>query len=147
MTLRHQPRRTITGDVEIVDMVFDFVRATMPYDYRFTCNAQQWDEAERICVALEGPMISLGVQRNAETEMIAAGRCRRTLMPNRQYQWREHRPGLDPDLDKIVARRFGSKHDRPCRNPDMLSCARAQCQFENECQDQEFTPGANGEHK
>lgn len=59
--LRHYPRRAMTGDVEIVDREFDFVRAILPYDYRFTCNAQQWDEAERICQALEGPMVSHGV--------------------------------------------------------------------------------------
>lgn len=53
----------MTGDMEIVDREFDFVRAVLPYDYRFTCNAQQWDEAERICAALEGPMISQGVAR------------------------------------------------------------------------------------
>lgn len=58
--MRHFARRTATGDIQIVDREFDFVRAVMPYDYRFTCNAQQWDEAERICKALEGPMISLG---------------------------------------------------------------------------------------
>jgi hypothetical protein len=57
---RHYPRRAITGELEIVDRQFDFVRAVLPYDYRFTCNAQQWDEAERICAALEGPMISQG---------------------------------------------------------------------------------------
>jgi hypothetical protein len=59
--MRHYPRRAMTGDLEIVDREFDFVRAVLPYDYRYTCNAQQWDEAERICKALEGPMISLGV--------------------------------------------------------------------------------------
>jgi hypothetical protein len=57
--MRHYPRRRVTsGDLEIVDREFDFVRAILPYDYRFTCNAQQWDEAKRICEALEGPMIS-----------------------------------------------------------------------------------------
>lgn len=59
--MRHYPRRSITGDMEIVDREFDFVRAVLPYDYRFTCNAQQHDEAERICQALEGPMISQGI--------------------------------------------------------------------------------------
>lgn len=59
--LRHYPRRNITGAMEIVDREFDWVRCIMPYDYRFTCNAQQWSEAARICEALEGPMISLGV--------------------------------------------------------------------------------------
>lgn len=63
MTERHYPRRTFDGSIEIVDREFDFVRAVLPYDYRFTCNAQQWDEAERICQALEGPMISGGVVR------------------------------------------------------------------------------------
>lgn len=60
-TLRHYSRRTIDGAIEIVDREFDFVRAILPYDYRFTCNAQQWAEAERICKTLEGPMASLGV--------------------------------------------------------------------------------------
>jgi hypothetical protein len=59
--MRHQSRRAITGEIEIVDTEFNFVRAILPYDYRFTCNSQQWDEAERICQALEGPMASLGV--------------------------------------------------------------------------------------
>jgi hypothetical protein len=51
------------GGLEIVDRQFDFVRAVLPYDYRYTCNAQQWDEAGRICQVLEGPMISGGVVR------------------------------------------------------------------------------------
>jgi hypothetical protein len=59
--LRHYPRRNITGGMEIVDRQFDFVRAILPYDYKYTCNSQQWDEAKRICEALEGPMISQGV--------------------------------------------------------------------------------------
>jgi hypothetical protein len=54
----------MTGAIEIVDRQFDFVRAILPYDYRYTCNAQQWNEAERICQALEGPMPSLGVVFN-----------------------------------------------------------------------------------
>lgn len=61
--LRHYIRTTAFGELEIVDRQFDFVRARLPYDYRFTCNAQQHDEAERICKALEGPMMSLGVVR------------------------------------------------------------------------------------
>ena len=65
--MRHIPRRqdSTGGTIEIVDTEFDFVRALLPYDYRFTCNAQQWDEAQRICEALEGPMISQGVIRVA----------------------------------------------------------------------------------
>lgn len=50
---RHYARRAVTGEIEIVDREFDFVRAVLPYDYRYTCNAQQWSEAERICMALE----------------------------------------------------------------------------------------------
>jgi hypothetical protein len=61
MMMRHYARRNVTGAMEIVDREFDFVRAILPYDYRYTCNAQQWDEAERICQALESPMISKGV--------------------------------------------------------------------------------------
>ena len=59
--LRHYPRRNLTGGMEIVDRQFDFVRAILPYDYKYTSNAQQWDEAHRICQALEGPMIAQGV--------------------------------------------------------------------------------------
>lgn len=62
MTYRHYARRN-DSNVEIVDRQFDFVRAVLPYDYRYTCNAQQMEEAARICEALEGPMISLGVVR------------------------------------------------------------------------------------
>lgn len=61
--MRHYPRRTIDGRLEIVDREFNFVRAVLPYDYRYTCNAQQYDEAERICLALEGPMIAGGIVR------------------------------------------------------------------------------------
>jgi hypothetical protein len=59
--LRHYPRRNIFGTLEIVDRQFDFVRAILPYDYRYTSNAQQWTEAEKICKALEGDMIAQGV--------------------------------------------------------------------------------------
>ena len=58
--MRHYGRRNVTGDIEIVDREF-FIRAILPYDYRFTCNADQWDQAERICAALEGPMASQGI--------------------------------------------------------------------------------------
>jgi len=62
---RHYPRRGLTLEtsscIEIVDREFDFVRCVLPYDYRFTSNSQQWDEANRICAALEGPMSALGV--------------------------------------------------------------------------------------
>jgi hypothetical protein len=60
--LRHYARRAFTtGEIEILDREFDFVRVVLPYDYRWTCNAQQWDEAERICRVLEESMVSLGV--------------------------------------------------------------------------------------
>lgn len=62
--LRHYARRGETdcgSAVEIVDRQFNFIRCILPYDYRWTSNSQQWDEAERICAALEGPMQALGV--------------------------------------------------------------------------------------
>ena len=62
--LRHFPRRSMDGaggEIEIVDREFEFVRAILPYDYRFTSNADQWEHARRICEALEGPMSSQGV--------------------------------------------------------------------------------------
>ena len=59
--LRHYPRRNIMGDMEIVDRQFDWVRCVLPYNYAYTCNAQQYREADLICLALEGPMESFGV--------------------------------------------------------------------------------------
>lgn len=60
--LRHYPRRAVkSGAMEIVDREFDFVRCVLPYDYRYTGNSQQWEEAAKICRALEGPMQALGV--------------------------------------------------------------------------------------
>jgi hypothetical protein len=61
--LRHYARRAITGDLEIVDRQFGFVRCILPYDYAYTSNAQQWIEAERICKALEGPMSAQGIAK------------------------------------------------------------------------------------
>ena len=61
--MRHYPRRNINGEIEIVDREFNFIRAILPYDYRWACNAQQWDEAHRICTVLEGSMISQGIAR------------------------------------------------------------------------------------
>jgi hypothetical protein len=60
--LRHYPKRVGPGgQLGIVDRQFDFVRCVLLYDYRYTCNAQQWREARLICEALEGPMESLGI--------------------------------------------------------------------------------------
>jgi hypothetical protein len=61
--MRHVARRAISGEIQIVDTQFNWVRVVLPYDYRFTCNADQWDHAERICAALEGPMASKGIVR------------------------------------------------------------------------------------
>lgn len=61
--LRHFSRPAMDGAIEIVDREFEFVRAILPYDYRFTSNADQWEHAQRICEALEGPMSSKGVVR------------------------------------------------------------------------------------
>jgi hypothetical protein len=65
--LRHYARRDWTGNMEIVDRQFDFVRAILPYNYAYTSNAQQHDEAQRICEALEGPMSALGIVRLPES--------------------------------------------------------------------------------
>ena len=49
-------------------------------------------------------------------------------------EWRHHVPGADPELDVIVARRFGSRHEKPCARPDILTCALWECQSINRCQ-------------
>jgi hypothetical protein len=59
--LRHFAQRTMMGEIEIVDRKFNFVRCILPYDYAYTSNGQQLDEAKRICRALEGPMSALGI--------------------------------------------------------------------------------------
>lgn len=48
--------------------------------------------------------------------------------------WHVHHPGQDPKLDKIIALRFGSEHAKPCKKPDMLTCAKWECQKANCCQ-------------
>jgi hypothetical protein len=48
--------------------------------------------------------------------------------------WRLYVEGADPELDKIVWRRFGRDHDKPCRRPEMLTCAMWKCQRANQCQ-------------
>jgi hypothetical protein len=40
-----------------------------------------------------------------------------------------------PPADDPVWRRFGREHDKPCRRPEVLTCALCECQRANECQD------------
>lgn len=35
--------------------------------------------------------------------------------------------------DEIVRRRFGSRHEKPCINPSVLTCAKVKCQLANRC--------------
>jgi hypothetical protein len=57
-----------------------------------------------------------------------------------KFKWGVYHPGLDPEIDKIVRRRFGRDHDRPCNNPDMLTCAMPECQYADACQASRFQP-------
>jgi hypothetical protein len=41
-------------------------------------------------------------------------------------------PQTEPD--EITARRFGRNHDRPCNDPNTLTCSFYECQKCNECQ-------------
>jgi hypothetical protein len=38
-----------------------------------------------------------------------------------------------PVSEKIVLRRFGRFHDKPCDNPNTLTCAMPECQIANRC--------------
>ncbi len=38
------------------------------------------------------------------------------------------------DRREIVKRRFGSAHDKPCKQPTTITCALWRCQYANECQ-------------
>ncbi|MGY4622000.1 hypothetical protein ACVWZ4_007227 [Bradyrhizobium sp. USDA 4472] len=48
--------------------------------------------------------------------------------------WSVYIRGKDPELDKIVSRRFGSRHEKPCNNPNVLTCAVWECQKADCCQ-------------
>lgn len=48
--------------------------------------------------------------------------------------WKVHQPGRDPKLDTILARRLGSRHEKPCKRPEVLTCAQWECQKANRCQ-------------
>jgi len=39
----------------------------------------------------------------------------------------------DPSWEEIVKRRFGSRHDKPCARPEVLTCAMPECQLANRC--------------
>lgn len=47
--------------------------------------------------------------------------------------WKLHVPGVDPQLDEIIARRFGPGWPRPCKRPEIIECALWICQVQNEC--------------
>lgn len=36
--------------------------------------------------------------------------------------------------DEIVRRRFGSRHEKPCNDPGVLTCAKWECQVNDCCQ-------------
>jgi hypothetical protein len=37
-------------------------------------------------------------------------------------------------IDEVVQRRFGRDHEKPCRRPDVLTCAKWNCQSAGACQ-------------
>ena len=47
--------------------------------------------------------------------------------------WQLHHEGADPELDKVIARRFGPDHDLPCERREMITCAMWECQIRNRC--------------
>lgn len=47
--------------------------------------------------------------------------------------WQVYTPGLDPEHDKIVSRRFGRDHKKKCNDPNVLTCAMSECQNANKC--------------
>jgi hypothetical protein len=38
------------------------------------------------------------------------------------------------ETSEIVSRRFGRDHEKPCKRPDVLTCAMWPCQSAGECQ-------------
>jgi hypothetical protein len=49
-----------------------------------------------------------------------------------KYQWAVARRDIPPD--DPVWRRFGRDHEKPCRDPSVLTCAMPECQYANQCQ-------------
>jgi len=41
---------------------------------------------------------------------------------------------MTPTIKEIIQRRFGSRHDLPCNNPNVLTCAMWECQKAGSCQ-------------
>jgi hypothetical protein len=41
---------------------------------------------------------------------------------------------LQDETENPVWRRFGRDHERPCKRPNILTCAQWSCQRANECQ-------------
>lgn len=86
--------------MEVVDRQFDYVRCILPYDYKYTCNSQQWREARLICRALEGPMESLGVLPIAPAPVDRSGVAGET-------------EGLDPQGESAVTGAAGQAPSAP----------------------------------
>lgn len=55
-------------------------------------------------------------------------------MDTRFGGWSVYKGEHDSDPDHPVWRRFGLAHDKPCLRPDVLTCARSECQHANACQ-------------
>ena len=49
-----------------------------------------------------------------------------------QSAWRE--VTTLPPADDPMWRRFGRDHDKPCKQPTVLTCAMPECQLADECQ-------------
>ena len=60
-------------------------------------------------------------------------------------RWCVHHWGRDPKIDEIVLRRFGSRFEKPCNNPNMLECAMVECQTANRCVRYPSPPSKEGE--
>lgn len=42
--------------------------------------------------------------------------------------------GVEAVNEEAVWRRFGSRHENPCKRPEVLTCAMWECQYANQCQ-------------
>jgi len=100
---------------EVVDLVADAMAADTASEYAFGRgdNKEGWD-----CLA------------RAAVSAFRAHRLRFSAAPDPS--------GLveakEPSNDEWWNRRYGRNHLKPCRNPAVLTCARSECQRQDQCQ-------------
>ena len=75
---------------------------------------------------------ALGTKTNAKAKVILP--YLRAYGDQREREALERSAKMIAEEREIAQRRFGSRHDKPCRRLKILTCALWECQQANECQ-------------